>query len=137
MGKYYVDTAIWLDLYDNRVGFHGEPLGDLAYAFFQKVISRKEDVVISDVVLSELSTFYSAGEINSMIKPFEQILSCISASDSDFREAKAIAKARKVPMGDCLHVLLARNHQLTLITRNNHFKDLVDIHPFLKPEQVI
>jgi len=40
---------------------------------------------------------------------------------------KAHTENRNVPRGDALHAIIARDHKLILITRDNHFKKLEDI----------
>ena len=52
-------------------------------------------------------------------------------------EAKKIAKERNLPSGDALHSIIARDNDLILVTRDNHFKELTDISKYYKPEEII
>lgn len=52
-------------------------------------------------------------------------------------EAKKIAQERALPPGDVLHAIIARDNNLVLITRDKHFKQLEDITPYHKPEDII
>lgn len=42
--KYYVDTSVWIDLYEDRKGYNKEPLGDFALKLFS-YIKAKESIV--------------------------------------------------------------------------------------------
>lgn len=135
--KYYVDTSIWIDLYEDRKGYHNEPLGDFALKLFILIKSRKNKMVISNLLITELEMNYSMEAINGMMKPFEDIIEKIIATKEQRDEAKKIAGERGLPPGDVLHAILARDYQLILVTRDKHFKQLEDIHPHHKPEDLI
>ena len=94
-------------------------------------------MVISNLLITELEMNYSMEAINGMMKPFEDIIEKIIATKEQRDEAKKIAGERGLPSGDVLHALLARDYQLILVTRDNHFKQLEDIHPHHKPENLI
>ena len=135
--KFYLDTSIWMDLYENRTGFNQEPLGDFAWKLLSIIKAKKETLVISDLLIKELEMSYSIEEINGMMKIFESILERIITTKKQRDEAKQIAGERNLPHGDVLHTILARDHNLILITRDNHFKELMDISPYHKPEELI
>ena len=137
MERHYLDTSIWVDLYENRIGFNQEPLGDFAWKLLSIIKTKKETLVISDLLIRELEMNYSIEEINGMMKLFEDILERITITKKQRDEAKQIAEERNLPPGDVLHAILARDHKLILITRDKHFKELVDISPHHKPEELI
>ena len=53
MQKFYVDTNIWLDYFQNRSdGLR--PLGEFAFLFFKKCIENKHTLIYSDLIENEL-----------------------------------------------------------------------------------
>ena len=135
--RYIIDTAIWVDLYEDRKGFSDEPLGDFALKLLVKIKAQAQIIVLSDLLVRELEMNYSMPAINGMFKPFESITQKIIASKEQRTEAKRIAAERNVPPGDALHAILARDNGLTLVTRDRHFKLLQDIAQSYKPEDLI
>jgi len=135
--KYYVDSSIWIDLYEDREGYKQEPLGDFAWKLFALIKSKNNILIITDLLIRELEMNYSIEEINGMMKPFENIFQKIIATKEQRDEAEKLAKERKVPKGDALHAILARDHKLILIARDKHFRELEDISKHHKPEDII
>jgi len=135
--KYYLDTSIWMDLYEDRFGYNNEPLGEYAWKLFCLIKTNCHIIVISNFLIRELEVNYSIEEINGMMKPFENILENVFLSKSQKDEAKKIAHDRNLPPGDVVHVIIARDFNLILITRDKHFRKLDDIHRHYKPEDVI
>ena len=72
-----------------------------------------------------------------MFKPFEKIIKKVIATEKQREESKNIAKERNVPAGDSLHVIIARDNDLILVTRDRHFRKLEDISKHYKPEELI
>ena len=134
--KYLIDTSIWIDLYEDRKGYAGEPLGDFAFKLFGMIKAKQNKIVITDLTIRELEMNYSIPEINGMMKPFEAIMEKVIASEDQRDEAKKIAEERNVPKGDALHAVIARDNKFILITRDKHFKQLTDISEHHKPEDI-
>ncbi len=135
--KFYIDTSIWIDLYEDRKGFNKEPLGDYALKLFGMIKANKDILVITDLLIKELEMNYSVAEINGMAKPFEDIIEKIIITAKRGYEAKKIAEKRKIPIGDVLHAIIARDYRLILITRDKHFRQLEDVSEHYKPEELI
>ena len=135
--KYYIDTSIWMDLYEDRKGHCDEPLGDYAWKLLSMIKAKGNVLVISDLLLRELEGFYSLAEVNGMMKLFEHVIEKVVAIPAQRMEAKNIAQERNIPPGDCLHAILARDHQLILITRDNDFRKLGEMAKYYKPEEII
>jgi len=135
--KYYIDTSIWIDLYENRKGYNDEPLGDFALKLFSLIKAKKDKLIITDLLIKELEMGYSLEEINGMVKPFEEIIEKVIATTEQRDESKKIAEERGLPPGDVLHAVIARDHNLILITRDKHFRQLKDITKNYKPEDII
>lgn len=137
MKKYYIDTSIWIDLYEDRKGFNNEPLGDFAWNLFALIKASKNKIVISDFLIRELESKYSIEEINGMIKPFEDIIERVFLIKTQKDEAKKIASERNLPPGDVIHAIIARDNNFILITRDRHFNELLDISKSYTPEEII
>jgi len=88
-------------------------------------------------LIRELEMNYSMEEIKGMMKPFENIVEKIITAKKQRDEAEKIAEERKIPRGDAMHAILARDHHLILVTRDKHFKILEDISTHHKPEDLI
>ena len=39
--RYFIDTSIWMDFYEDRAGFKGEPLGDYAFKLLSKIKAKE------------------------------------------------------------------------------------------------
>lgn len=135
--EYIIDTSIWVDLYEGREGYNNEPLGDYAFKLLVKIKAKESAIVLTDFLIKELETLYSIPEINGMFKPFEKIIKKSIATEKQREEAKKIAKERDVPAGDALHVILARDNNFILVTRDRHFRKLEDVSKHYKPEELI
>ncbi|MBI2672182.1 hypothetical protein HYX16_04575 [Candidatus Woesearchaeota archaeon] len=49
--KYYLDTSIWMDIYEDRKGFDNEPLGDFAWRLLAFIKAKKYKIIITDLVI--------------------------------------------------------------------------------------
>ena len=92
MEKYYVDTSIWIDLYEDRNGYNNEPLGDYATKLFYFIREKNHKLIISDILIKELGVYYSTAEINGMMKPFEDLIEKIFVTEKQSKEADKIVK---------------------------------------------
>jgi hypothetical protein len=50
--KYYIDTCIWRDYFENRNDKY-RPLGEWAFRFIKKIINEDSLILFSDLVLEE------------------------------------------------------------------------------------
>jgi predicted nucleic acid-binding protein len=137
VNKFYIDTSIWMDVYEDRKGYNNEPLGEFGLKLFLFIKTKNKKLVISDLLIKELEINYSILEIKGMLKPFETIIEKILVTKKQKFEAKKIAKNRNIPPGDVLHAIISRDNKLILISRDNHFKKLKDITLCYKPEEII
>lgn len=135
--KYYLDTSIWMDIYEDRKGYNQEPLGDYALKLFSLIKTKKNKLIITDLLIKELEMNYSMEEINGMIKPFEDLIEKVIATRKQRDEAEKIAEERNIPKGDALHAIIARDNNVILVTRDRHFRKLEDISKHYKPEDII
>jgi len=126
-----------MDIYEDRIGYNGEKLWEFALKLLVLIKSKKQKLIISDLLIRELETHYSMEKINGMMKLFENELEKIFATKEQRDEAIKISNEREVPMGDALHAIIARDNNLILVTRDKHFLKLTDIAEYYKPEELI
>lgn len=133
---FYIDTAIWIDCYENRKSGDLD-IGKITLEFFKHMLVSKYKILISKVLIRELEKRYSLEQIRGMMKIYETQLIKVSESTAQIYEAKIIAEERRVPPGDVLHAILARDYNAIMISRDNHFQRLKDICIVEKPETII
>ena len=112
-----------MDVYEDRKGYNNEPIGDFALRLLILLKSRKNRIVISNLLIEELEINYSIERINGMMKLFENLIDKIFVTKKQRNEARIIAEERNLPKGDVLHAILARDNNLVLITRDKHVKN--------------
>lgn len=135
--KYYIDTCIWIDLYEDREGYNGEPLGEYAVTFLSSLQKKKAKIVITDILLKELQQFYTDEQIRGMFFLFTPLIEKVVGSQNQFEEARNLALERNLPKGDALHAILSRDYSFFFITRDKDFRKLTDITQTYTPEQLI
>ncbi|MCX6709136.1 MAG: PIN domain-containing protein [Candidatus Woesearchaeota archaeon] len=136
MTRYYLDTSIWLDHYENRTD-RFRPLGEWALALLSLIKERKDTILVSDVILRELGTYYSELQIMEIFKSYAHLIENIKPTDNQMKLSKTISSIRKIPMGDVLHAVLSKDQNAILVSRDNHFMLLTDINKAHKPEELI
>jgi|SRR3989344_5111947 len=132
--KYYLDTSIWLDIYEKR-GYNGE----VAKKLFKKIIEKDLIIVYSDLVITELKRLgYTQNEINVILaiaKPDN--LKRVHIYKEQIDEARKLAKQRNVPQADALHAILCRDNDMQLISRDEDYEKLKHIAKAKLPEDFI
>jgi len=138
MKKYYLDTSIWRDYYENRSD-RFRPLGEWALKLINYIIENKDFILYSDLVVRELKVKYSEEEINKIFAVIykRNLLLKVVISSSQVKEAAILCKKRNVAFGDALHAILARDNKAIMVTRDKHFFELVDITEIKRPEDLI
>ncbi|MAE13608.1 hypothetical protein CMO92_03505 [Candidatus Woesearchaeota archaeon] len=136
--RYYLDTCIWRDYYENRED-RFRPLGQWAFEFFRMVKETESRVLTSDLIVDELSKAYNQTEILKIFKILsdEALLENVKTQKKQVDEAARLKRERKSPFGDLLHAILARDNGAILITRDKHFVEFEDIVSIRKPEDLI
>ncbi|VVB81579.1 PIN domain protein [uncultured archaeon] len=136
MTKYYLDTSIWLDYYENRTD-RFRPLGEWALALLSQIRIRSDKILVSDAVLKELEIRYDSTKIREILAPFNNWIELIFTSENQYNESKLIARNRSLPKADALHAILSRDRSSILVSRDHHFEMLQDITKARKPEELI
>ena len=134
--KYYIDTAIWRDLHENRKD-KSKNLGELALELFVKIRINREKILYSDFVVGELSHAYDKETIEKLFKNVAEFLEKVEIEERQIKEAAALCKKLNIPFGDALHGVLAKDNNAIMITRDSHFRKLKDKITIKKPEDLI
>jgi|SRR3989338_7047094 len=135
--KYYFDTSIWLDFFENR-DEPNMPKGKWAHELINKIVRDNGRVIYSDSNIFELNVLgYSSYEIDDMFKPLKPILVFAEANEKQIGKAKDISLKRNIPKRDALHALIARENSASLVTLDRHFQNLLDIVKPKRPQDVI
>jgi len=132
--KYYIDACIWRDYFEDRKD-RFRPLGEWAFKFIKKIIEEEGIFVISDHLLIELESYMSSEEIKDLFEIVpEKLRLYIEANEKQNMGALNLCKRLKIPFGDCLHYILARDNDALLISRDRHF---INFKNMKKPEELI
>ena len=135
--KYYLDTSIWLDFFENR-NEPNLPKGDWAHKLLDKITNDNDKAIYSDIVILELGVVgYQSHEIQNLFQKIKPILIFVESTEKQARKAKDLSSKRDIPKGDALHALIARDNKATLVTLDNHFKKLLDITKPKRPQDII
>lgn len=135
--KYYPDTSIWLDFFENR-NEPNLPKGDWAHKLLDKITEKDDKIIYSDIIILELGVVgYQPHEIEKLFDKIKPILIFVESTEKQARRAKELSSKRDIPKGDALHALIARDNKATLITLDNHFKKLLDITKPKRPQDLI
>ncbi len=134
--RYYFDTSIWLDLFEDR-NEPNLPKGKLVEDLINTIVKNNDIIVYSDLIIDELSSLgYSTYEIEELFKPFLRFLIFTEHTEKHLGKGKDLAAKRKVPLFDAMHALIARDTKAIMVTRDKHFMLLVDIVKSKRPEDV-
>ena len=136
MTKYYDDTCIWRDYYENRSD-KLKPLGEFALLFFNNVIKNKDIILISDVIIDELSINYSLEQINLIFKVIKEnnLLIKINLDKKIMNDAYLLHADLKLGKGDAINSAIAKKYSAILVTRDFHY--LITDIVIRKPEDLI
>ena len=92
--KYYVDTAIWRDLHENRKD-KSKNLGELAFESFKKIRTNKEKIIYSDFVVEELSHACNKQTIEQLFKGVSELLEKVEIHEKQLKESADLSKEHK------------------------------------------
>jgi len=137
MERFYVDTNIWLDYALNRSNGI-RPLGEFAFQFFKKCIRNRWQILYSDFVVGELEEHLKPGEIQERcfsIVSDRGLLLKVALSKKQSFEAEAISKRLRIPFGDAIHAVIARDNKAAIVSRDAHFQALYEIVTVFFPEE--
>ena len=134
--KYYLDTAIWIDYYENRKDKY-RPLGEWAHKLLSLIEEDGHIIIVSDIIIRELGNHLTNEQIQTILKAYQKNIIQVGLSEAQYREARELAKAHDIPAGDAFHIIISRDNQAILVTRDHHFEGFKDIVEIAKPEEII
>lgn len=135
--NYYVDSCIWRDYLENRSDGL-KPLGEFAYLFFKKCSKENHKIYFSKLVFNELSKYINEIEINKLIDNFSNIIIFVNYSNEQILKAKNLIKEyNNLHFADALHIVIAKENNCVVITRDNHFFNLGKLIKVFEPEEII
>ncbi|MFH1505383.1 MAG: PIN domain-containing protein [archaeon] len=137
MTRYYIDACIWRDYFEDRKD-RFRPLGDWAFRFIKKIVEDEDEIIISDVLIKELDTHLGTEEVKSCLSFVPKtLIKYIKISDAQERCAHRIKQRFGINFNDSLHVVLAKDHDAILITRDKHFEVVERYVCVRKPEDLL
>lgn len=128
MKTYYIDTCIWLNLFKKEGDpARGIPYWQIARNFIDKVGESNDKIIVSTIVLKELSCKLGHGYNKAL--NFIKALDCveiIKTDNSDYNFARELEQKEKIKLSfyDYLHIAIAKRLKTILITRD---KDLIAV----------
>ena len=137
--KYWFDTCIWRDFYEDRLSKTGNPLGLYASDAFVKIIKNKDLILYSESLVWELKKDYGEKDINDMLNILflSKVLIRVEITKEEHLEACNLSEQRKIPFVDCLNAIEARNHKAIVVSQDEHFtKNLSDVVKVIKPQEI-
>jgi len=134
--KYYLDTCIWFDYFENRED-NLRPLGEWALKLINKIISEEGIFIFDEHLLNELRNKYSREILNRYFEiiPLTLIIN-VKINEYQIREATKFKQMLKIPFEDALHAIVARDNHATLISRDKQFQE-IDFIECYKPEDLV
>ena len=137
MLNYYFDTCIWRGFLEARKNYDGSSLSEPVFKLFIQILNSSDYLFLSDVMQKELLKQYSLDDLNTIFGLFTKHLIFFAISDEQILLSQKLAQERNLPLADVMHVALARDNRCILVTRDNHFRQLLDVCKYHLPESLL
>lgn len=137
---FYLDTCIWRDMYENRLGQKGKPLGEYAYDLIIYILENNYKIIFSDALIHELRKAYKNNEIDEVLNFLFicNVLVKVDITKEEYAESRKLSRERNLPLVDCLNAVQARNHNAIMVSQDKHFSQgLSDIAVVARPQDII
>ena len=124
MGKYYIDTCIWINIFKKEYDFNKrKSIGKLSKKFIMKIISSESDELFcSGIVLRELQLKLSPQEYAYAIDSIEEIdrFNRVEVIEEDKKNARKLESRYnfEISFYDLIHLVISKRLSLVLITRD-------------------
>ena len=119
MARYYIDTCIWRDYFENRVD-RFRPLGEWAHRMLNQSLENKDTILCSEMVKLELEEYFKEEDIKRIFEPYSNIIAEIEIDPDIMSIARGLRK--ELSHGDSIHAAVAIAHSAVLVTRDRHFE---------------
>ncbi|PIN79464.1 hypothetical protein COV16_04065 [Candidatus Woesearchaeota archaeon CG10_big_fil_rev_8_21_14_0_10_34_8] len=94
------------------------------------------EILYSELIIDELKLEYTYKQIKEILN-IQAETRKVQASVNQVQEAEILGRVRSVGFGDAMHIVLTRDNNAILVTRDKHFINLSDIAVIKKPEEII
>jgi hypothetical protein len=133
MAKYYVDTCIWRDYWEDR-NDNLRPLGEFALQFFRMVETEEHIIIYSDLTIKELKIMYNDTIIREILSVIpEELLLKITFNEKQLSRARNISLISGIPLNDALHIIMSKDNHCILVSRDIH---MIEFGDAVKPEEL-
>jgi len=122
MKFYYVDSCIYLNLWKKEVDGYGNKLWEFAKNFFEKIESENLTIYYSGYLLKELMFVFDENKFIDKLElfNFSPNFRRANLTKEGYEIAKRIKREnREISFYDIIHMLLAKQTNSILITRDN------------------
>jgi len=144
MKSYYIDSCIWLNLFQKEGDSRkGKPYWLIAEDFIKSVIvSENSQIACSSAILREIQSKLDsksyACQRKWMNSDAKIMLLKINSSDVEFAHKLESELNYDISYYDCLHIAICMRLGLVLITRDKKLLKIASKYvPALKPEELI
>ena len=119
--KFYLDSCIWIDYLDFKRENHNK-----AVELFNKIISRKDLIIVSKVHFREMHATGYFEKFNKIKnKLFEEgVLKGVKYSEQDYQTALRYNEYLNKGFSDCLHLIMAKNNKAKAISSDKHWQEI-------------
>ena len=142
MQSYYVDSCIYLNLWQKEIDENEKPLGEYAKRFLEKAEEDNLLIYYSGFLLKELMFILDMEEYLQKRELFEDSpnFKKVILSKEEFQLAVQIRKQNKeISLYDIIHLLLSKKTNSILITRDELLIQLAGKFSIIakKPEEIL
>ena len=135
----YVDTNVYIDLFENRQD-RFRPLGEIAAQLFQRGLDCEFNIILSPVIISEAQDNSYEKELQELIFSLRTANKIVDTefSYNDKKYARELSNLRKTPFKDTCHAIIAARMKADfLVTRNiKDFENISDIITIISPDYI-
>jgi len=142
MKSYYVDSCIYLNLWQKEVDDDGNLLWKFAKEFFEKIDNENSIIYYSGYLLKELMFIFDEKQFIDKLELFNYSpnFKRITLTKEEYNLASEIKKENsKVSFYDIIHMLLTKQTNSILVTRDNLLIKLAKEYSVIakKPEELL
>ena len=143
MPSYYIDTCIYLNLWQKEVSFSGVKYWEIAQNLLEFIEEKNYTIYFSGFILKELNYILSKKEFENKKELFENTTNFkkVFLDKEELEEARKIEKEVNfdVSFYDIIHMILAKKTKSILVTRDKRLMNIaikykVDVK---LPEEII
>lgn len=128
MASYYIDTCIYLNLWQKEVSFSGVKYWQIAKNLFERIDQKNETIYYSGFILKEINFILNNKEFenNGILFKNTPNFKRVFLESRELEEARKIERAShfEVSFYDIIHMILARKSNSILITRDKRLMNL-------------